>query len=132
MKRNTMMIAVVAALLVVLTASVAFAATRVGNDGPNRLVGTAQNDTLRGLGGNDRLRGLGDSDRLFGNGGRDVLLGGNDSDRMVGGKGNDRINAGEPGRLDGDTINCGPGRDVVINARPTEDIIRANCEVVRR
>ena len=37
--------------VVVLFAGTALAVVRVGNNGPNRLVGTAENDTLRGRGG---------------------------------------------------------------------------------
>jgi Ca2+-binding RTX toxin-like protein len=118
-------------LMLLLGAGTAFAVAKSGTAGHDVLRGTAQNDVLRGLGGNDRLVGLGDTDRLLGGTGNDHLFGGNDSDRMVGGAGRDLIDANEPGRLDGDRINCGPGRDRVINAVPTEDIIAANCETVR-
>jgi hypothetical protein len=44
---------------VVLVAGSALAMVRVGNNGPNRLVGTAENDTLRGRGGaHHRQEGL--------------------------------------------------------------------------
>lgn len=135
MKQKAIMFVLVGALLIAMTASAAFATGtffKRGTAGNDRLVGTAQNDVIRALGGNDKVYGKGDSDRLFGGGGRDILNGGDDGDRMVGGAGNDRINANEPGRLDGDRILCGAGRDVVINAVPTEDIIAASCEVVRR
>ena len=59
-------------LMVMAFAGVALAVTKTGDAGPNRLVGTAENDTLRGLGGADELIGRGDSgdsDRLFGGSG---------------------------------------------------------------
>jgi Ca2+-binding RTX toxin-like protein len=113
MKRLTILL-VVMGLMLTVAAGVAFAAVRIGTNGPDRLVGTAQNDLLRGRGGNDLLVGRGDSDRLFG------------------GPGNDRINARERGRAEGDLVDCGRGRDVVLTDNTTEDRILANCEVVRR
>lgn len=93
------------ALMFSLVAGAAFAATRLGDNGPNRLVGTNQNDVLRGFGGNDKLFGLNDSDRLFGGRGNDVLNGGDDGDDFFGGPGRDLIQA-----RDGDTdrIRHGP------------------------
>lgn len=118
-------------LMLAITAGTALAVTKIGTNGPNRLVGTAQNDTLRGLGGNDVLIGKGDNDRLFGGAGRDRLIGGADSDLLVGGPGNDFINARDPGRPEGDRINCGEGFDTVLVDPSTEDIVSNNCERVR-
>lgn len=101
-------------LMLASIVGVAVATVKTGTNGPDALVGTAENDTLRGLGGNDVLDGRGDDDRLFG------------------GEGNDLIRARESGRQDGDVVNCGPGRDTVITDNSTEDIIQANCEVIRR
>ena len=52
--------------MLVLFAAAALAVVKIGNAGPNRLVGTAENDTLRGRGGADTIIGKGDSDRLDG------------------------------------------------------------------
>ena len=101
-------------LMVVVFAGMAFAATKIGDTGPNRLVGTAENDTLKGQGGADTLIGRGDSDVL------------------VGGRGNDQINARERGRAEEDRVDCGQGRDTVLTDNTTEDRIANNCEVVRR
>ena len=111
MRRITMLSAVVA-LMITLFAGTALALNLTGDNGPDRLVGTAQNDTLRGLGGGDTLIGLGDSDRL------------------IGGDGNDVINAVDPGRADGDLVNCGDGRDRVFVDPSTEDRVMNNCETV--
>lgn len=66
MGRKSIMVFVVGALLVALTATAALAVVKNGNNGPNRLVGTAQNDSLNGHRGNDVLIGRADSDRLYG------------------------------------------------------------------
>ncbi len=101
-------------LMVMAFAGVALAVTKTGDAGPNRLVGTAENDTLRGLGGADELIGRGDSDRLFGSSGRDLT------------------NARERGEAENDRVDCGAGRDTVLTDNTTEDTTLANCEVVRR
>ena len=99
-------------LVVTVFAWTALALNRVGDGGPDRLVGTAENDTLRGLGGNDTLIGRGDSDRLYGS------------------AGNDLIDARDPGEPEGDVVNCGSGVDRVLADPSTEDIISSNCERV--
>ena len=101
-------------LMVLVFAGAAFAVTRIGDAGPNRLVGTAENDALRGRAGADTLIGRGDSDLL------------------VGGRGNDQINARESGRAEDDRVDCGPGRDTVLTDNTTEDSIASNCDVVKR
>lgn len=107
-----MIILTVAAMMVALSAGAALALNLTGDNGRDRLVGTAENDTLRGLGGNDVLIGRGDSDRLFG------------------GAGNDRINAVDPGGPEDDLVNCGPGFDRVLVDPSTEDRVMDNCERV--
>jgi Ca2+-binding RTX toxin-like protein len=114
MTRKMAVLIAVMGLMVVVFAGMALAATRTGDAGPNRLVGTAENDTLKGLGGADTLIGRGDSDLL------------------VGGRSNDRINARERGRAEGDRVDCGQGRDTVLTDNTTEDTIANNCEVVKR
>ena len=112
-KRMAVLVAVVGLMMMVF-AGAAFAATKVGDAGPNRLVGTAENDVLKGRAGADTLIGRGDSDLL------------------VGGRGNDQINARESGRAEDDRVDCGPGRDTVLTDNTTEDSIASNCEVVKR
>jgi Ca2+-binding RTX toxin-like protein len=112
-RKLAILLAVVGLILIVF-AGTALAVVKIGNDAPNRLVGTAENDTLRGRGGADTMIGKGDSDRFYG------------------GRGRDRIKARERGRAEDDLVNCGPGRDTVLTDNTTEDRILANCEVVRR
>jgi|SRR5215210_3631035 len=114
MTRRMATLIAVMGLMVMVFAGTAFAVVRVGDGGPNRLVGTAENDTLKGRGGADTLIGKGDSDLL------------------VGGRGNDRINARERGRAEDDRVDCGAGRDTVLTDNTTEDTIANNCEVVKR
>jgi Ca2+-binding RTX toxin-like protein len=114
MTRRMAMLVAVMGLMVMVFAGVAFAAVKIGDAGPNRLVGTAENDTLRGRGGADTLIGKGDSDRLYG------------------GRGRDHINARERGRAEDDLVDCGRGRDTVLTDNTTEDRIANNCEVVKR
>lgn len=117
MKRLSM---VAMALALVVVSGVAFAATFFGNDVPNRLVGTAQNDTLRGLGGADKLFGKGENDRLFGGRGADLLVGGADGDRLVGGSGNDVIRTRDS------------ERDRVFADADDEDLTSSNREILRK
>jgi Ca2+-binding RTX toxin-like protein len=114
MTRRLAVLVAVMGLLVMVFAGVAFAAVKVGDAGPNRLVGTAENDTLKGRVGADTLIGRGDSDRLYG------------------GRGRDYINARERGRAEDDLVDCGRGRDTVLTDNPTEDRIANNCEVIKR
>jgi Ca2+-binding RTX toxin-like protein len=114
MTRKLAILLAVMGLMVMAFAGVALAVAKTGDAGPNSLVGTAENDTLRGLGGADELIGRGDSDRLLGGSGRDL------------------INARERGEAEDDLVDCGSGRDTVLTDNTTEDTILANCEVVRR
>ncbi len=114
MTRRLAVLVAVMGLVVMVFAGVALAAVKVGDAGPNRLVGTAENDTLKGQSGADTIIGKGDSDRLYG------------------GRGRDHINARERGRAKDDLVDCGQGRDTVLTDNTTEDRIRGDCEVVRR
>ena len=114
MTRRVAILVAVVGLIVMAFAGTALAVVKVSNAGPNRLVGTAENDMLKGRGGKDTIIGKGDSDRLYG------------------GPGADHIKARERGRAEEDRVDCGRGRDTVLTDNTTEDIILSNCEVVRR
>ena len=114
MTRRMAILVAVVGLMVMAFAGSALAVVKVGNSGPNRLVGTAENDTLKGRSGADTIIGKGDSDRLYG------------------GRGADHINSRERGRAEEDRVDCGAGRDTVLTDNTTEDTILSNCEVVRR
>ena len=104
---------------------------RRGGDLVDVVFGGLGDDVLSGLGGRDCLVGGAGRDRLYGGPGRDRLRGGAGRDRIDPGGGTDHVAAG-PGNDRviawgnmGDTIDCGPGRDVAIVDR--FDRVR-NCE----
>jgi phosphodiesterase/alkaline phosphatase D-like protein len=82
--------------------------TRIGTNGPDRLVGTGRRDVLCGLGGADQLVGRGGADVVAGGPGNDNLRPGGGRDRARGGSGNDFVGARD-GRAD--RIFGGPGAD---------------------
>src|SRR5919112_794689 len=102
MTRRMAILVAVVGLMVMAFAGTALAVVKVGNAGPNRLVGTAENDTLKGRSGADTIIGKGDSDRLYG------------------GRGADHIKARERGRAEDDLVACGRGRDTVLTDNTTE------------
>lgn len=65
-------------------------ATIIGDDGPDRLIGTRRADVIVGNAGPDRIDGRGGNDRICGGDGRDSLKGSEGDDKLVGGPGRDR------------------------------------------
>jgi Ca2+-binding RTX toxin-like protein len=65
-----------------------------GDDGPNRLRGTNNDDDIRGRGGDDVLKGRGGDDELRGDEGDDKMNGGAGNDRLRGDHGNDTLTGG--------------------------------------
>ncbi len=117
--RRITTIAVLAALMLALTATVAFAATKYGTSGNNVLYGTPYADTLYGYGGHDTLYGYGGKDKEYGGRGNDHLYGGRGNDSLYGGSGTDRIYGGYGDDFvssvgddsNRDYVDCGPGYD---------------------
>jgi RTX calcium-binding nonapeptide repeat (4 copies) len=107
-----------AAALVTLVAAVpAAAATVIGTRASETIYGTARSDRIDSKGGNDRIVALA---------GADVVTGGAGFDRIEAGAGNDRVQARDARR---DVVDCGLGTDTaVVDAA---DAVRG-CEVVRR
>jgi RTX calcium-binding nonapeptide repeat (4 copies) len=107
-----------------------------GGPGPNRLVGSAADDTLDGGRGPDVLIGGDGMDRLDGGSldeaeddldggpGPDQLDGGPGHDRVAGSSGNDRV-AGSGGN---DVLDGGPDDDLV-NGGPGDDTLRDSAGV---
>jgi hypothetical protein len=106
-------------LLVLLVPAAAVAAQISGTSRADVLTGTPGADVLDGKAGNDVLRGLA---------GGDLLLGGPGSDRLAGGPGADRIAAFDDAARD--TVQCGPGRDIVNADRL--DTVAGDCELLTR
>ena len=65
-----------AVLAMVLSAGVALAASFIGSDAPNTIVGTAGGDVMEGRGGGDALHGEGSVDAVYGGDGDDLIKGG--------------------------------------------------------
>ncbi len=101
------------------------AATLVGTDGNDVLVGTSGPDVVSAGAGDDVIRGLGGwdvicagdgDDVVRGGSGRDTIEGGDGDDRLFGGGGADRILGGDGddivrGGREGDTLQGGAGSD---------------------
>lgn len=113
------LVLMVGALLLALSAGVALAVLKEGNNNNNTLRGTSGDDegqdTLIGFGGNDTLIGRSAADQLDGGSGDDELRGQPGNDTLVGGPGNDKIY-------------MGPGFDFVFAADDEQDLIDCNKE----
>ena len=109
MRRITTM-TVLSVLMLVLTATVALGAQRLGTSGNDVLYGTPYADTIYGYAGADKLYGGSGNDSLYGNRGADSLYGGKGTDRIYGGYGNDFVSSvGD--NSNADYVDCGPGYD---------------------
>ena len=80
-------------------------------------------ETVYGGSGNDTIAAGPVASRLIGGGGNDTIKGSPDEDRIEGNEGDDTIDSRD-GRYD--SIDCGPGNDVVL-ADPDDGV--SNCEV---
>jgi hypothetical protein len=102
--------------------------TILGTAGPETLPGTALGDWICGRGDRDLIKGLAGRDILVGGAGPDTLIGGLGKDKLFGGKGSDVLKA-----RDGvaDRLDCGGGANDIAIA-DSHDVVRANCERVRR
>ncbi|MFN2471740.1 MAG: exo-alpha-sialidase [Gaiellaceae bacterium] len=108
------------AVLLLVLASTAGAATVRGTARGDRLVGTPRADLLFGLAGTDTIHGLAGGDFVDPGPGRDVVHSGG---------GPDSISLETDGRPD--RVLCGPGRDIV-TADESDSVGGADCEVVSR
>jgi Ca2+-binding RTX toxin-like protein len=122
----------VAALVVVLSAGAALAASPIiGTDADEQIAGTKKPEKIRGLGGEDEITdGLG-KDLVYGGDGADNLIGyGGDTsvDRFYGGTGKDTVQSRDVPAAK-DRVRCGPGFDRVYADRA--DVVSEDCERVR-
>jgi Ca2+-binding RTX toxin-like protein len=120
-----MLVGATVALAVVLASGVAWAVTKVGTDGPDRLIGTNGADNLLSKGGNDQLFSKAGKDHLLAGPGRDFIFGGTTNfsmrggeKHMLGGAGNDSIQGG----LGSDKISGGPGNDFLFDGDDGSDL----------
>jgi Ca2+-binding RTX toxin-like protein len=143
------MVSIAAALMVVLFASVAVAASLTGTGGRDVIEGTDRAGAISGLGGGDTLHGLGGKDTVRGGYGVDEVSGGFGADEAYGNAGDDYlilIDApdtgtdllyGDSGRVNmqvwdfpavKDVVYCGSGRDTAYVDKL--DVV-SGCEIVR-
>jgi Ca2+-binding RTX toxin-like protein len=143
--RRRLVILLTLLAVIALPASAAFAVTRNGGPGNDKLTGTKMGDRLYGKGGNDKLIGKAGNDLLAGDAGNDTLSGGPGDDTLLGGLGRDRLvgGAGRDAIVGGagndainsvdnevDQISCGDGNDTVRADRG--DSVSSDCEHVKR
>lgn len=108
-------VAVLAALMLALTATAAFAATRYGTPYGDALYGTNYADTMLGYGGADLMKGYGGDeagwgDKILGGTGNDEVLGKGGDDALYSDSGNDRV---YDGGLGNDLVQGGYGYDIL-------------------
>jgi Ca2+-binding RTX toxin-like protein len=132
--RRAVVAVVLALLMATALAGAAWAAERVGTNGPDTLIGTEGPDVIYGLSGFDSLNGKAGDDELYGGKGEDTLSGGRGADYLVGGSsldtffggnGNDFIDAADGGL---DDVLCGRGN--ADRAAVDEDDVTTGCEIV--
>ena len=130
-------VAVALALLIAAAlAGAAWAATKVGTNDSDLLIGTGARDTLYGLNGPDDILGRAGNDTLYGGSDSDEIQGGRNADYIVAGQGPDDLFGGRG--TDGieaayafheqDLVNCGPGLHDRASVDPNDDVF--NCEIV--
>src|SRR5829696_6467418 len=91
--RRTTLTLVVALVALMVAGGVALAETINGDDGPNKLNGTAQADVIRGYGGNDEIHPGNGVDQVYAGRGADFVVSRGDDSR--------------------DVVRCGRGKDTV-------------------
>ncbi|MEA5466807.1 CAP domain-containing protein [Leptothoe sp. PORK10 BA2] len=94
-----------------------------GTDRADRLIGSAENQSIFGKKGDDFLDGKGGNDKLYGNEGKDLIRGDAGNDQIWGGSGDDRLLGGTGSDQlvgdDGNDILQGAGR----RTAPEKDVM---------
>lgn len=109
-KRRALSTVVASILAWTLGTGTALAATLIGTEGPDRIIGSSRVDWIDGREGNDRIYGGGGEDRIQGGPGNDVIRANDDWSR--------------------DYVDCGPGFDTVtttVAPLSSRDVYK-NCE----
>ncbi|NEP90122.1 MAG: calcium-binding protein [Okeania sp. SIO2C2] len=99
----------------------------IGNNTPQFIQGTPNNDTIFGLGGNDTIDGQAGQDSLFGSPGSDSIFAGIGNDTIFGNEGADTINGeiGDDsilGNQDNDILGGGEGDDTILGNEGSDEI----------
>jgi Ca2+-binding RTX toxin-like protein len=128
MKRKTVLVFAVAALMLAVAAGVAWAAEVtcqpngqpcMGTDQDDQIWGGVQADTIFALAGNDSVWGRFNNDELHGEAGNDTILGGFADDNLSGDDGDDELH-GETGN---DTVSGGSGDDNLFGDDGTDQLV---------
>ncbi len=131
MRHTATIFLALAALMVVLSAGVALAASPiVGTDSGEQIKGTRHSEEIRGLGGADEITDGFGTDIVYGGKGKDNLIGyGGDTsvDGFNGGAGGDTIQSRDVPAAK-DRVECGSGVDTVYADK--SDVISSDCERV--
>src|SRR5215208_4704197 len=132
--RRAVVAVALALLIATALAGAAWAATKVGTNGSDLLIGTDHSDVIYGLNGQDLLRSKPGADELYGGKGPDALVGNRGADYLVGGSGYDHL-YGDRGNdfieaADGlaEYVDCGSGTND--RASVDEEDAVSNCEFV--
>jgi hypothetical protein len=114
-------------LAMVLATGMAWAASKTGTDGNDRLRGTPQADDIDAKAGNDVARGKKGSDHIWGRYGEDKLYGGWGKDKVNGGRHNDTLDGGPRN----DVVRGGQGRDDIWGGTGTDRLFggKGNDEI---
>lgn len=102
------------------------AATVVGTEGDDQLIGTAKRDVIAALGGNDVVDGLEGNDLICGSAGDDTVRGRAGADLLRTGSGRDTVRGGGGP----DTLRAGGGRDLLLGGA-ADDLLRGGGGVDR-
>jgi Ca2+-binding RTX toxin-like protein len=134
MNRTVLLVALVA-MLTAMLAGVAYAEVIKGTNGPDKLMGTDEEDTIRSLGGADHIFGREDADHLYGgnwndtirgNEGRDHIFGEADRDHLLGNRASDWIYTADG---EEDFVDCGRGDKDRASVDKLDTVKR--CEMVK-
>jgi Ca2+-binding RTX toxin-like protein len=98
----------------------------IGDNRPNVLFGTVDDDVINGLGDDDVLDGGAGKDFMNGGEGDDTLDGAGGNDFINGNEGDDTLDGGEGARAGKDTLN-GQAGDDVLNGGLGNDVLRGGA-----
>ena len=140
MGRRVILLLSAMALMVVVSAGAALAASATFTNGPDDCAGTAtnQNDRFAMGGGADVCNGLAGNDQIFGDHGSDTLNGGFGADHLQAGTGQDELNGGPSGgdfvsvvdNRANDLARGGPGPNDICAVDAAGEV-GGGCEIVR-
>lgn len=91
----------------------------IGNNQPNKLIGTEEDDVIVGVNADDTLNGTKGDDYVAGGNGADMMRGGAGNDTVDAGNGDDFVN----GQTGDDSVQAGRGNDTVDGGRGDDIVV---------